>query len=84
MSRFVEFNIVPHKRIEPGKQVLLRELAHHHVAHYEGESSIADALFIWALAGLENDKNVTPILLVNEDDFLLGHYGEFPKSQDDA
>lgn len=77
MSEFTRFNIVPSDKIEPGKQVLLKEFQHHFVANYEGSGDLADALIIWALAGLANKEDDVPILLVNEDDFHAGKYGDF-------
>lgn len=77
MREFTTFHLIPSEKIEPGKQVLLKELEHHYVAHYEGSSDLADAYIIWALTGMENDKDITPILLVNEDDFHQGVYGDF-------
>lgn len=82
MTEFIRFNIIPSKGIEPGKQVLLKEHKRHHVAHFEGESDLADALMIWALSAIQNEEGQTPVLLVNQDDFDSGMYGDFEESAD--
>lgn len=82
MSEFIRFNIIPSEGIEPGKQVLLKERKRHHVAHFEGEGELADALMIWALSAIQNKDGQVPILLVNQDDFDKGMYGDFEESAD--
>jgi len=74
------FHIIPSKHLERGKQVLLNEGNHERYVRFEGKSALADALMLWALVGMENEKQETPIILVNQQDFDEGNYNNFIKA----